>query len=144
MTMAGSSDQHRRGRPFSRAVDSEVELAVLRATDERVPFGGREDQGGSVGVLRIADGDRLADERHLDTVVAVGSAAVALEPLCAAQIDPETLGLNFHNGSSTSTSIIFVDSSGVRAVAWMLSKILRYLCISSVFSKNSPPVAFSA
>src|SRR5262245_10918388 len=85
---------------------SEVELAILGAAHEGIPLCGREDQRRTVGVLRVADRDRLVDERDFHTVVGVGTAAGALEPLRPAQVDPETLRFNFHNGSSTSNSII--------------------------------------
>src|SRR5689334_10272734 len=114
-----------------RAASSEVELAVLGTAHERVPLGGREDQCRAVRVLGVADHDGLVDEGHFDAVVGVGAAARALEPLCRAQIEPETLRFAFHNGSSTSISIISMDSSGGRAVDRIVSKSGMYLPSSS-------------
>jgi hypothetical protein len=61
---------------FGRYTTSvEVELSILRAGDERVPFVGGEDERRPARVLRVAHRDRAADEGDLDAVVTVGSAA---------------------------------------------------------------------
>src|ERR1044071_8841934 len=85
----------------------------------------RSKRGRSCGVVGLPvelAGLGAADEGHLDAVVTVRTAARALEPLRAAQIDPETLGLKFHNGSSASMMIMSLDSSGERADDRMVSK----------------------
>lgn len=47
----------------------EVELPVLHALDESVPFGSREVEDRTVGILRISHLDAIRGERDLDTDV---------------------------------------------------------------------------
>ncbi len=65
----------------------QVELAVLGPIDERIPLATGEDQHGAGGVLAVAHGDRVADERDFDTHVRVPATAAALAPLGICQVE---------------------------------------------------------
>src|SRR5687767_10799333 len=98
---------------------AEVELAVFGAAHECVPLVGREDQHRTGRVLRVPYSDRLVDKSHFDTVVAAWPAPRALLPHSAAQVQPEPLCLDFHNGSLVNFRMRATDSSGRRAAARM-------------------------
>src|SRR6185437_3957638 len=90
----------------------QVELAVLGPADERLPLTPREQEVPAGGVLGVADGDALAEEGHLDAVVA-SIAAHALAPLRACQLGE--LGLVGHHSSLIRLAITVIESRGDRA-----------------------------
>lgn len=133
-----------RNRPIHSGRESEVEFPVFGPADEGVPFVSGEDQRRAGRVFRVADGDGLVHESYFDAVITIRTTSSAFEPLGAVQVDSETFGRDFHNGSSISILIMAMDSSGVRAVDRIVSKMELYFLSSSAFSRKSPPVAFSA
>lgn len=112
-----------RGVPDRPAVNATLRWSVLaeRAVssigDEGVPFPGGENEGGTCLVLRVPYPDRPDHVSHLDAVVTVRPAFRALEPGCLRQVLGEPLGRHFHNGSSASSAMCAMDSSGRLAVA---------------------------